>query len=75
MNTYTTILGVILLRARETGIQRYQQVISITGSLLSVNILVFCCQTPNCRLLASHIVHVFPMHVPHYMRMCVLLHY
>ena len=48
-------------RTRETGKQRYQQVISITGSLLSVNIFVFSCQTSNCRLLASHIVHVFPM--------------
>jgi len=45
-------------RACETGKQRYQQVISITGSLLSVNIFVFSYQTPNCRLLASHIVHV-----------------
>jgi len=40
----------------ETEKQRYQQVISITGSLLSVNVFVFSCQTSNCRLLlASHI--------------------
>jgi len=47
-------------RARETGKQRYQQVISIIGSLLSVNI--------------SHIIHAFPKRAPHYLRMCVLLH-
>ena len=35
-------------RARETGKQWYEQV--ITGSLLSVNIFVFSCQTSNCRL-------------------------
>jgi len=61
-------------RACETGKQRYQKVISITGSLLSVNIFVFSCQTSNCRLVASYIIHVFPMRAPHYMRMCVLLH-
>ena len=47
-------------RARETVKQRYQQVISINGSLLLVNIFVFSCQTWNCRLLASHIIHVLP---------------
>ena len=61
-------------RARETGKQRYQQVISIIGSLLSANILVFSCQTSNCWLLASHIVHVLPKRAPRYMRTYVLLH-
>ena len=62
-------------RVHETGKQRYQQAISIIGSLLSVNIFVFSCQTSNCRLLlASHITHVLPKRTPHYMRMCVLLH-
>ena len=57
-------------RACETGKQRYQQVISIIGSLPSLNI---SCQTSNCRLLASHIIHVLPKRSLHYMRMCVLL--
>ena len=61
-------------RAREARKQKYHQVISITGSLLSVSIFVFSCQTSNCQLLASHIIHVLPKHVPYYMHMCVLLH-
>ena len=63
-------------RARENGKQRYQQVISIIGSVLLVNIFVspFSCQTSNCRLLASHIIHMLSKRVPHYMSMCVLLH-
>ena len=56
-------------RARETGKQKYQQVISIIGSLLSVNIFVF--SFSNCRLVVSHIIHAFPKRAPHYMHMHV----
>ena len=34
--------------------------------------LCFSCQTSNCQLLDSHIIHVLPERAPHYIRMCVL---
>jgi len=48
----------------------------IYQGLATVNIFVFSCQTSNCQLLvlASHIIHAFPMRVPHYMHVYVLLH-
>ena len=56
-------------RVHETGKQRYQQVISTIGSLLSVKSLFSPVKLQNCRLLASHIIHVLPKRVPHYMCM------
>jgi len=61
-------------RAHKTGRQRYQQVISIYWLPSFIKIFVFSRQTWNCRLLASHIIHVLPKCVPHYMHMHVLLH-
>jgi len=61
----------------------YQQVISIIGKLnrrilpaqvtsLTSWFFPVKLQSSNCRLLDSHIIHVLPKHMPHYIRICVL---